>query len=131
MNVPPSPHNSPLPRRAFTQALALSFASVTTSAFAAQTVTVRNAQLIVMKELRTHAELTEFHKYLGSRRPTSQNTDQVSDWAFTLDVVSGGSAQRWLYQSNGMLARVDSQVQPVFLIQKPAQFNTLIGAPRY
>ena len=131
MNVPPSPHNSPLPRRAFTQALALSFASVTTSAFAAQTVTVRNAQLIVMKELRTHAELTEFHKYLGSRRPTSQNTDQVSDWAFTLDVVSSGSAQRWLYQSNGMLARVDSRVQPVFLIQNPAQFNTLIGAPRY
>ena len=131
MNVPPSPHNSPLSRRAFTQTLALSFASVTTSALAAQTVTVRNAQLIVMKELRTHAELTEFHKYLGSRRPTSQNTDQVSDWAFTLDVVSGGSAQRWLYQSNGMLARVDSRVQPVFLIQNPAQFNTLIGAPRY
>lgn len=129
-----SPRPAPvltLPRRAFALSLGLSLIGVAPMALAAQTVTVRNAQLKVMKELRTRAELAEFYRFWDSRQPTNRNTDQERDWAFTLDVVSGGSAQRWLYQSNGMVARVASSVQQVLLIRNPSRFNLLIGAPKY
>ena len=98
---------------------------------AGATVTVRNAQLVVLKELRTRGELAEFHRYWSSRQPTAQTTAEVQDWSYTMDIVVGHAVDRWLYQSNGLTAKVASSVQRVYRISRPAGFNTLIGAPRY
>ncbi len=119
-----------LPRRSFCLGL-LAAATAQAVPHTGQGITVRNAQLKVMKELRTDAEMAEFYKYWNSKQATGQTSDEVQDWSFTFDIVSGSNVDRWLYQSTGMAIKVDAKVQQVYRIKNPAVFNTLIGAPRY
>ena len=95
-----------------------------------QTVTVRNAQLRVTKELRAWSEVADFHKYWKTKQPINRTSEQEQDWAFTLDIVGAGKAERWQYQSNGMAIRVAADVQQVYQIKNPTAFNELIGAFR-
>jgi hypothetical protein len=95
------------------------------------TVRIRNSQLKVLKELQTEYELNQFNNHWMARKTTEQTTRTLNDWSFALDVVSNGRAQRWMYQSNGTMALVDPNTQPVYQIANPSQFNTLIGAPKY
>jgi hypothetical protein len=94
-------------------------------------VTVRNSQLKVLKELRTRDDLKQFQHHWDARKATQQTTKTLNDWSFTLDVVTNGRAQRWMYQSDGTMALVALNTQPVYQIANPSQFNTLIGAPKY
>ncbi|MBK7655308.1 MAG: hypothetical protein IPJ18_09395 [Betaproteobacteria bacterium] len=96
-----------------------------------QTVTVRNAQLRVTKELRAWSEVADFHKYWKTKQPINRTSEQEQDWAFTLDIVGAGKAERWQYQSNGMAIRVAADVQQVYQIKNPKAFNELIGAFRF
>lgn len=98
---------------------------------ASATVTVRNAQLVVLKELRTRAELAEFHRHWSGRQATSRTSVDTQDWSYTIDIVLGQTVDRWLYQSNGLTTKVASSVQRVYQIRQPTGFNSLIGAPRY
>jgi hypothetical protein len=96
-----------------------------------QVVTVRNAQLIPLKLLRTQAEVTEFHSLWAHKQPNGKTSVQMQDWSYTIDIISGSSVARWMYQANGMTAKVDPKVQRVYQMKYPAQFNSLIGASRY
>ncbi len=96
-----------------------------------QTVTVRNAQLRVTKELRAWSEVADFHKYWKTKQPINRTSEQEQDWAFTLDILGAGKAERWQYQSNGMAIRVAADVQQVYQIKNPKAFNELIGAFRF
>ena len=123
-----------LGRRSFTLALAAwlpLLAGARVLQRSGQSVTVRNAQLVVMRELRTPAELHEFQRHWSERRATDQTSAQVQDWSFTLDIVAGQHVERWLYQSNGLTTRVADSVQRVYRMPHPAALNSLIGAPRY
>lgn len=95
------------------------------------TVTVRNSQLKVLKELRTRDDLIQFQRHWDARKATQQTTKTLNDWSFTLDVVTNGRAQRWMYQSDGTMALVDLNTQPIYQVANPGQFNILIGAPKY
>ena len=94
-------------------------------------VTVRNSELVMMKELRSRTELNEFRRLWNDRQATGQTSANVQDWSFTVDVVAGNHVDRWLYQSNGLTVKVDNRVQPVYRLRNPGNFNALIGAPRY
>jgi hypothetical protein len=120
-----------LTRRNLCLGLLATAANVQAAPHTGQGITIRNAQLKVMKELRTGAEVAEFYKYWNSKQATGQTSAELQDWSFTLDIVSGSSVDRWLYQSTGMATKVDAKVQQVYNIKNPAVFNTLIGAPRY
>jgi uncharacterized protein YecE (DUF72 family) len=96
-----------------------------------QSISVRNAQLRLLKELRTKSDLAEFYKFFGSRQPTGKTTNEFRDWSYTIDIISGGAAQRWAYQNNGYMARVASTVQAVYQLRNHTVFNELIGAPKY
>jgi hypothetical protein len=102
-----------------------------TAAAVPATVRVRNSQLKVLRELQTNYELNQFHRFWESRQTTEQTTKTLHDWSFTLDVVTNGRAQRWMYQTNGTLALVALNTQPVYQIANPSLFNALIGAPKY
>jgi hypothetical protein len=120
-----------LTRRSLCLCLLATAATVHAAPRTGQGITIRNAQLKVMKELRTAAEVAEFYRYWNSKQATGQTSAEVQDWSFTIDIVSGTHVDRWLYQSTGMATKVDAKVQQVYRIKNPAVFNTLIGAPRY
>ena len=96
-----------------------------------QTITVRNSQLVVLKELRSRSEISEFQRHWSRMQPTALNSADEHDWSYTVDIVGPQGASRWLYQPNGMATRVAAQAQRVYKISNPAALNALIGAPKY
>ena len=126
--------STPLTRRQFGLGMVLlasPMAAPLSHAAPTQPVTVRNAQLRVTKELRAWSEVAEFHKYWKTKQPINRTSDDEQDWAFTLDIVGAGKAERWQYQSNGMAVRVGGNVERVYQIKSPKAFNELIGAFRF
>lgn len=93
-------------------------------------ITVRNAQLKVLKELRTRAELDEFDRHWASR--TAVNVaEEARDWQLTLDLLGRSGGERWLYQTNGQIMRLADPAQTVYRVRNPGALNVLLGAPRY
>ena len=111
--------------------LALACWGIPALAANAQIVMVRNAQLRVVKELRAWSEVAEFHKHWATRKPINRTTDDERDWAFTFDIIGPKQAERWLYQANGMAAKVGGNVERVYQIKNTKALNELIGAPKY
>lgn len=123
-------HSFQITRRQWSQ-WALMLAVTSAHSAPAQIVTIRNAQLRVTKELRAWSEVAEFHKYWSTKKPVTLSPGTEPDWAFTLDIVGGGKAERWQYQSNGMATRVGMTVETVYQIKNPKALNELIGALRF
>lgn len=123
-------HSFQITRRQWSQ-WALMLAVTSAHSAPAQIVTIRNAQLRVTKELRAWSEVAEFHSYWKTRQPINRTSNDETDWAYTLDIVSAGKAERWQYQTNGMAIRVSGNVERVYLVKNPKALNELIGAFRF
>jgi hypothetical protein len=125
-------HGVGLTRRAWALALPTLGLTWTQAALAAPgSVTVRDVHLRLLKSLRSRSELAEFQRFWDTRRATGQTTDTFKDWSFSLDIVAGGRAQRWLGQSSGWVALLDGKRQAVYQIARAKDFNVLIGTPKY
>lgn len=98
----------------------------------AQVVVVRNVQLVILKELRTRSELSEFQQLWSQRQATDRTSAQEHEWPYTIDILGlNRRVERWRYNPNGMAIPVNEGTQRVMKVKQPILFNTLIGAPKY
>jgi len=108
------------------QILFLTFVLLPTFAIADEitSVTVRGKGFDMIKEIRDHKGLSEFRDHWKKKEQITSDT-RIHP-IYKIDIEPG---DRWLYDPSGYVSVLSKAKGPIFKINKPEEFNGLLGIP--
>lgn len=94
-------------------------------------VTILDEQFRVVKVLDA-PEIAEFERAWEEKEETDAGLRDAGGLHFKIDIErASASSNRWLYQSTGFVRVLTMKAgRPVYRLQDPEAFNTLIGATK-
>jgi hypothetical protein len=111
---------------------ALVVAGCATSPPRATSVTVRDSNFNVIKELSA-AEVTEFDRFWRGKSLLSSSTaarTRPLGRHYKLDIRFGDRGARWLYDTSGEVQMLSVKMVPCYVVKDREAFNRLIGDRR-